>query len=143
MLSPRSRNTWHSWWSLTITLPFLAGLLFTVPAARHEAEAASRQQVAQGIITSHHPSDHNRCTYTFSVLQKLYSGADSAARPDVTIGENVLVYYDSLNPQVNSLDDFSKQAGQNEGAAALCLCLIGVFVGVVLYSKAQHKAVGL
>ena len=124
---------------MTITLPFIAGILFTLPKARQEAEAASRQQTAQGTVTSYHPYDHNRCSYTFSVLQGQYSGTDSAQKNDVAIGEHVLVYYDSLNPEFNALDDFSKQAGQDQGFAVLCLCLIGVFVGIVLYSKIQRK----
>jgi hypothetical protein len=137
--SPRTANTWHSWWSMAITIPFVFGILFTLPKARQEAQAASRQQAAQGSVTSYQRSDHNRCSYTFTVLGRSYSGRDSSPMDDIAAGERVTVYYDREDPTYNALEDFSKQAGRDQGFALICLCGVGIVAGVVLYNKWQQK----
>lgn len=125
---------------MTITIPFMFGIMLTLPKARQEARAASRQQIIQGTVASYEKSDHNRCSYTFTVLGKSYSGRYSSPKVDIAVGEQVLVYYDGENPAFNALEDFSRQTGQDQGFAVVCLCGIGIFAGVVLYAKAQHGA---
>lgn len=122
-----------------ITIPLVVGIMFTLPRARHEASAALRQQTTRGKVTSYQRYDHNQCSYTFLVLGKQYSGRDSAPKVDIAIGERVLVYYDGKNPAFNSLEDFSRRTGRDQGFAVMCLCLIGIFAVTVLLAKAHHR----
>ena len=138
--SPRSENTWHSWWSMAITIPFFFGIMLTIPRARQEEGAASRQQTTEGTVTSYQKSNHNRCSYTFAVHGKPYSGRDSCPNDNVALGEQVTVYYDREKPHINALEDFSAHSGRDQGFGTMCLCGIGIFAGVVLYTRAQHRA---
>jgi len=65
-----------------------------------------------------------------------YSGKRSAATTDVTVGDRVLVYYDSQEPTMNALEDFSEMSHRERNFVYILLTVIGAFVAVILYSKA-------
>jgi hypothetical protein len=137
-LTHRRKNDWTSWRSLFITFPAVLGLLFVAPQAAREQAAATRQQTSQGVVTAYDRSDHNQCSYVFSVLGRPYTGRRSAATTDVTVGDHVLVYYDSHDPAMNALEDFYEMSGRDRSFCYMLLFVIGVFVAVVLYARAAH-----
>jgi hypothetical protein len=137
-LAHRHKNDWTSWRSLFITFPFVLGVLFVAPQAAKEHAAATRQQTSQGVVTAYDRSNHNQCSYDFSVLGRPYSGRRSADTTDVTVGDHVLVYYDSQDPTMNALEDFSEMSRRDRGFCYMLLFLIGVFAAVVLYARAAH-----
>jgi len=134
----RRKNDWTSWRSLFITFPFVIGVLLVAPQAAREQAAATRQQTSQGVVTAYDRSDHNQCSYDFSVLGRPYSGRRSANTTDVIVGDHVLVYYDSQNPTMNALEDFSEMSRRDRGFCYILLFVIGVFVAVVLYARATR-----
>jgi hypothetical protein len=113
--APRSKDDWKSWRSLVITFPFIIGVFLVAPQAMRENTAATRQQTSQGIVTAYEPYNHNECSYTFTANGRLYSGIRSAATTDVRVGDRVLVYYDSQDPTVNALEDFSEMSHNDRG----------------------------
>jgi hypothetical protein len=74
----------------------------------------------------------------FSVLGRPYTGRRSAATTDVTIGDRVLVYYDSHDPAMNALEDFYEMSRRDRSFCYILLVVIGVFVAVVLYARAAR-----
>lgn len=137
-LAHRRKNDWTSWRSLFITFPFVIGLLLVAPDAAKEHAAATRQQTSQGVVTAYDRSDHNQCSYGFDILGKRYSGRRSADTTDINVGDHVLVYYDSQNPTMNALENFSEMSRRDSGFCYILLFLIGVFVAVVLYARATR-----
>jgi hypothetical protein len=137
-LAHRRKNDWTSWRSLFITFPFVIGVLLVAPQAAREHAAANRQQTSQGVVTACDRSDHNQCSYDFSVFGRPYSGRRSANTTDVTVGDHVLVYYDSQNPTMNALEDFSEMSRRDRGFCYILLFVIGIFVAVVLYARATR-----
>jgi hypothetical protein len=141
--APRQKIDWQSWRSLFITFPFVIGVLLVAPQAVRENLAASRQLTSQGTVTAYEPSNHNHCSYTFTAKGRLYSGTRSAATTDVRVGDRVLVYYDSQDPTMNALEDFSEMSHNDRGFAEILLFVIGAFSVVILYSKATTRRKGV
>ncbi len=137
-LAHRRHNDWTSWRSLFITFPFVLGVLLVAPRAAREQAAATSQQTSQGVVTAYDRSDHNQCSYDFSVLGRRYSGRSSADTTDVTVGDHVLVYYDSQDPTMNALEDFSQMSRRDRGFCYFLLIVTGVFVAVVLCARASR-----
>ena len=136
--SPRSKNDWKSWRSLVITFPAIVGMLFVAPQAVRESRAASRQQSTEGRVIGYERSNYNQCRYTFSVHGRPYGGMRSALTTDVTVGDRVLVYFDSQDPTMNALEDFSAMSQRDKGFVFMLLIVIGGFAGFILYSKTTH-----
>jgi hypothetical protein len=124
---------------MAITFPLVFGVLTVAPQAAREAKAANRQQTSQGVVTAYDRSDHNQCSYTFSVLGRHYTGRRGADTTDVTVGDPVLVYYDSQDPSMNALEGFSTMSHRDRGFCSILLFVIGVFAAVVLSSKAVRS----
>ncbi len=101
-----------------------------------ENAASKRQQVSQGVITAYEPSNHNECRYLFSVGGRQYSGMRPAGTTSVFVGERVTVYYDSQDPTVNAIEDFSEMSRRDRNFVYIVLFVIGAVVAVILYSKA-------
>lgn len=114
------------------------GLLSVVPQAMREAKTGSRQRTSEGIVTAYARSNHNQCSYRFSVLGTRFDGRSSAETTDVKVGDHVLVYYDTQNPTANALEDFYKKSRRDRGFCYMLLFVIGIFNAVVVLSKAAH-----
>ncbi len=134
-LSRRSNADWTTWRSMIITLPCVVGLLFTAYDATHENSAAKRQQTSEGLVISYIRSNHSRCGYTFSVHGKQYSGTASAPTDHVTVGDRVIVYFDSQEPTTNSLEDFSQMRHRNQSFAYILIAMIIAVAGFMFISK--------
>ena len=138
ILAPRSKNDWRSWRSLLITFPFVIGLFLAVPQAIRENAAATRQQTTLGTVTGCEPSNHNQCSYAFTANGRQYTGKRPAATTDITVGDRVLVYYDSQDPTMNALEDFSEMSHRDMGFAEMLLFAICAFAAVIFFLKATH-----
>jgi hypothetical protein len=125
-----------------VTLPFVFGILIVASQAVREARAASRQQTSQGVVTAYDRSDHNQCSYIFSARGTHYTGRRGADTTDVRVGDHVLVYYDSQDPTMNALEDFSQMSRRDQGFCYILLFVIGVVAAFVLYSRATRTGQG-
>jgi hypothetical protein len=77
-----------------------------------ENDVASREQTSSGRTDQcerRGKGNENWCHYSFPVGDDWYRGV-SVTAPEVTFDQTVDVYYDSRNPRVNALVDFSKQS---------------------------------
>jgi Protein of unknown function (DUF3592) len=127
---------------MLVTLPFVFGVLIVAPQAVREAKAASRQQTSQGVVTAYNRSDHNRCSYTFLAFGRQYAGRRGADTTDVSVGDHVLVFYDSEDPTMNAIEDFSQMSRRDSGFCYYLLFVIGGVAAFVLYSKATRTGQG-
>jgi hypothetical protein len=105
---------------LLIAVPWAIGLAFFLFSPRPYEKAATRQQMTTGIVLTHDAGNHNRYGYQFAVGGKTYSGGQSP-KNDLQIGQSVVVYYDPLNPALNSLYDF--RDGENTLGPVVALSL--------------------
>ena len=93
--------------------PFFSLLLFCIVffgyRAAVENDSASRQKASLGTIgqcEERGRGHENYCDYTFTVGDDQYTTVNKAAR-GVGLGQTVTVYYDSQDPHVSALEDFS------------------------------------
>jgi hypothetical protein len=135
----RFQQTWDrrpSWWNLLVVWPFVVFVVLALCNFRTDQLTAAREQTVFGQIVSHDPPNHNRFGYQFEVTGRMYTGWAIRAT-DYQIGQKVLVYYDSLNPKKNQLDDFAGNGYRMIGPTSLCL--FGI-VGVPLYIFLRQRA---
>ena len=97
---------------------------------------ATREQTTQGVITAHEPANHNRFGYVFSVNGKTFTGWESPGKDGLNIGQQVLVYYDPLNPSKNALTEFGDLGTNGLGPVPVMLFGIGA---VAWYIKARRR----
>ena len=96
-----------SWWNLLVLWPIPFVLFFCIRASVQDRTTARRQVATSAVIVSHDPPNHDRYGYSFKVSGKQYGGwAYPGGKHNYSIGEQVLVYFDPLNPTKNSADDF-------------------------------------
>lgn len=138
--SKRANADWRSWRSMVITLPAIVGVLFVAPQAIREKSVASRQGTCQGLVTAYERANHNRCKYVFSVSGKQYTGMASAPTTEVRAGDRVLVYFDSHDPSVNALEDFSSMSDGDAGFVFVLIAIIAIVGGFILFSKLARIA---
>ncbi len=139
---PRIRKTWAypSWWLLLVVLPWTIGALICVHEWLVDKSVASREQTTQGIITVHEPSNHNRYEYVFSMNGKSFTGWESPRTDRLEIGQQVVVYYDPLNPSKNAPTEFGELGMENLGPLPLLLFGIGA---VAWYIKTRRRTLKL
>lgn len=96
--------------------PFVCFSLFCIVffgyRAVVESDSATRQKTSLGSIGECQERGRGRtnyCDYTFSVGDQRYTAVNKAAAR-LEIGEEVTVYYDSGDPQISALEDFSEQS---------------------------------
>jgi hypothetical protein len=128
--SSSSKDGRKSWWA------FFSVLLFsTVFSGYHavvENDSARRQKTSLGTIGQcevRGRGNDNYCDYTFTVGDDQYTAVNKAAS-GLGFGQTVTVYYDSRDPRVSALEDFS---GQSRGDMRIA-CISGfVFVVVIAF----------
>jgi hypothetical protein len=136
---PRSENDGKSRRSLWPPASFLLFciVLFGYRAAV-ENDAASRQQTSFGTIVQCEERGRgweNYCHYTFPVGDEQYAGVSKAER-GVAFGQTAMVYYDSQNPRVSSLENFSEQSRENMRFVYFLLLALAAIVAFVLWDRA-------
>lgn len=95
-----------SWWNLAALAPVLLLLVPSVYSAWNDAQIAKRQQTAIGTIDGHDPPNHNRYSYTFSVNGHKFTGWAYPSQREFFVGQQIVVYYDPIQPAQNSVNDF-------------------------------------
>jgi hypothetical protein len=136
----RLERTWGnpSWWNLVAVLPWALFVIFGLYGLREDQMTAARQKTTCGQIVSHDPPNHNRFGYQFGVNGKMYAGWAIPATRDYQIGQQVLVYYDPLDPNKSQLADFAENGPRILGPVSFCL--FGI-CGVALYILLRRRAI--
>jgi len=139
---PRSRNdgkSWHRLWSLVSVLAFC--IVFFGYRAAVENDSASRQQTSFGTILECNQrgrGHENYCHYTFPVGDEQYAGV-SKAEEGVGFGQTAIVYYDSQDPRVSALENFSEQSRKNMRFVYFLLSTLAASVAFILWDRAPHR----
>ena len=135
-LSGSSRNGRKSLWPF-ISLS-LSCIIYLSYRAAVENDLASRQKTSFGTIgqcEERGRGHENYCDYTFSVGDERYTAVNKAER-GLGIGQTVPVYYDSQDPQVSALEDFSEQSRHNIVSVFILGLLLTAGVAFVLWDRA-------
>jgi Protein of unknown function (DUF3592) len=137
----RSSRSWNhpKWWNLLVVLPWLLGLAFLIQESRTESRIAARQQTTSGIVTAHEPANHNRYGYKFEVNDKTYTGWQSPGNAELSIGKQVIVFYDPQNPSRSALTDFHDLSRSSLGPVPMLLFGIGAITLFILSRRRPNK----
>lgn len=139
-LSGSSRNGGRSWWPF-IFFSLSCIVVFGYRAAV-ENDSASRQKTSFGTIGECEESgrgNENYCHYTFSVGDEQYTAVNKAER-GVDFGQTVTVYYDSRDPGVSALEDFSEQSRHDLRFVYILGSVLAAVVAFVLWGRAPSGA---
>jgi hypothetical protein len=83
----------------------------SVYTSRADRAIAAREGTAYGIITDYEMRKFDYThSYLFSVNGQWFTGRKSSLKNDLEFGTQVLVYYDSQNPNENALTDFAEMS---------------------------------
>ena len=139
---PRSRSDGKSRRPLW---PFVSFLLFCIVLfgyrAAVENDSASRQQTTFGTIVQCEQrgrGHENYCDYTFPVGDEQYAGVSKAGQ-GAEFGQTAMVYYDSQDPQVSALEDFSEQSRESMRFVYFLLLTLAATVAFILWDRAPHR----
>jgi hypothetical protein len=66
---------------------------------------AHREKTVSGIVTAHHPEDHDSYDYSYDVGNATYSGRAYLLK--LNIGEPVTVFYEPDHPSKSQVESFS------------------------------------
>ncbi len=127
---PKGRR---SWWP-AIFVPLVWTLVFSY-RAEVESDSATRQQTSLASIGQcKHVGrgNQNYCDYTFSVGDQQYTAVNRAPE-GLEIGQTVTAYYDSGDPQISALQDFSKQSRHDLRFLYIFLTVFAIVVAFVLW----------
>ena len=105
-----------------------------------ENDSARRQQTSFGTIVQCEQrgrGSENYCHYTFPVGDEQYAGV-SKAEQGVGFGQTATVYYDSQNPRVSVLEDFSEQRRKNMRFVYFLLLTLAATVAFILWDRAPR-----
>jgi hypothetical protein len=121
----------------------IVGLIVFVPRAAREKEAAANQQTSSGVITNcNHSGKGNSCHYIFPTDSGWYKGAAANANADAKYGDTTLVYYDSKDPRINSLQDFSEMSHRDKDVEYILLASLCAITAFFVYSLATAASSG-
>lgn len=115
-------------------------VLFGYRAAVHH-DSATVQQTSLGTIIQceiRGRGHDNYCHYTFPVGDQQFMGVNRA-EPDVGFGQTVTVYYDSRDPSVSALEDFSEQSRKDLRFVSIFLVVLVFTVAFVLWDRAPDR----
>jgi hypothetical protein len=106
-------------------------------------QVAGRQQITNGSIDTHDPSNHDRYGYTFSVGKRKFTGwASPGSFRDFHVGETITVYYDPSDPTTNSPSDFHETNPGSSLILSWCLLVaVAIPLSIFLQRRASKKAV--
>jgi hypothetical protein len=116
-------------------------MIFFGYRAAVENDSASRQKMGFGTIgqcEERGRGHENYCDYTFSVGDERYTAVNKAEK-GLEIGQTVPVYYDSQDPQVSALEDFSEQSRHDIDFVFILGLLLPAVVAFVLWDRAPSR----
>jgi hypothetical protein len=106
-----------------------------------ENDSANRQQTSFGTIVQcerRGRGNENYCHYTFPVGDEQYAGV-SKAEQGAGFGQTAIVYYDSQDPRVSALEDFSEQTRKNMRFVYFLLLTLAATVAFILWDREPHR----
>jgi hypothetical protein len=133
-----SRPFSDAWWGLILAVPILIGMAASISSAYENQEVARREKTADGIVTAYEPSNFNLCIFTFEFLGHTFEGAGRPPSGTTTVGQRVTVFFDTNDPQTNSLEDFSSASRRQLGMVPFCLLAICLVIGAVVYARRRQ-----
>jgi Protein of unknown function (DUF3592) len=140
--SLRSRNDGKSRRPLWPPVSFLLFcIIFFGYRAAVENDSARRQQTSFGTIAQcehRGRGNENYCHYTFPVGDEQYVGV-SRAEQGAMFGQTAMVYYDSQDPRVSALEDFSEQSRRSMRFVYFLLLTLAAVVAFILWDRAPHR----
>ena len=131
--------TQKSWWPF-LSLVLLGIVFFGYSAAVHH-DSMTVQQTSLGTIIQceiRGRGHDNYCQYTFSVGDQQYMGV-SKAESDVGFGQTVTVFFDSRDPSVSALEEFSEQTREDLRFVYILLVVLVVSIAFVLWDRAPDR----
>jgi uncharacterized protein DUF3592 len=137
--SPSSRGDGKSrrpLWPLVAVLLFCIVLFGYQAAVEHDS--ANRQQTSFATIVQCEQrgrGNENYCHYTFPVGDEQYTGV-SKADQGLEFGQTATVYYDSQDPRVSTLENFSQQSRKHMRFVYLLLLALAGTVSFILWDRA-------
>jgi len=137
------RRRWArpSWWTLLIVLPWVLGVTYDLYGWKHYEGVAAREQTVIGTITFHDKANHNQYRYVFSVAGKSYEALGGIDREPI-VGEEVVVYYDPLDPTTSAIRDFKDLSSRSLGPVPLTVAgIIAVVVIIVRVRLSKPRVV--
>lgn len=138
----RSRNDAKSRRPLWPLVPLLLlPIVFFGRRAVVEKDSASRQQTSFGTLLDckqRGRGNENYCHYMFPVGDEQYAGV-SEAEQGSAFGQTVIVYYDSQDPRVSSLEDFSEQSRENMRFVYFFVVTLAVTGALILWARASQR----
>ena len=136
----RIARTWArpSWLNILVALPWAIGLAFLLYASRAERLIAERQKTTYGVVTSHEPANHDRYGYVFSINGQTYHGWEIPTKTEFEMGQQVVVYYDPIEPATNALTDLYEMSLGELGPVPLLVFGIGA-VAIFIFLRRRKK----
>lgn len=138
---PCSRNDGKSRRPLWPLVPFLLlPVVFFGRRAVVEKDSASRQRTSFGTLLEckQRGRGENYCHYMFPVGDERYTGV-SEAEQGAAFGQTAIVYYDSQDPRVSALEDFSEQSRKSMRFVYFFVVTLAVTVALILWHRAPHR----
>lgn len=129
----------RSLWPLVSFLLFCS--IFFGYRAAVENDSAHRQQTSFGTVIQCEQrgrGNENYCHYTFPVGDEQYAGV-SKAEQGLAFGQTAMVYYDSQDPRVSALEDFSEQSRSNTRFVYLFLLALAATVAFTVWDRAPER----
>jgi hypothetical protein len=130
-----------SWVHLLVVLPWVIGSVYGLRAWREDSALAARQQTANGKIIAHEPANHDRYGYTFSIGARTYRGWEIPHKREYSIGEQITVYYDPIDPNRSALTSFEELSLRDFGLILLLL-MGSATVVFIIYRRRKHFRIG-
>ncbi|MFZ0337549.1 MAG: DUF3592 domain-containing protein [Terracidiphilus sp.] len=127
-----------SWWNLAGLAPFLLLGTISVHSWWNDAQIATRQKTTIGTIDGHDPPNHNRYSYAFFVNGHQFTGWATPGDRDFVIGQQIIVYYDPVDPSENSAYDFGEV--NPGGFVFIGFCLLAcIFYPFLIYHQRRLR----
>lgn len=134
-----SARKWHPLWK---PVPFFVFcVLFFGYRAVTESRVAAREQTSFGIVgecEQRGRGNDTYCHYTFPAAGEQYLGVSRAAL-GTRIGATVVVFYDSLDPGVSALADYSEQSRTDRRWVYVFLVLLAGTVSFITWRGAARR----
>jgi hypothetical protein len=134
------KGRWSSWWAMYMTFPLILGLAFGIWNSVRDSCIASRQLITTGIVTAYTPDSHDECFYSFSVQGKSFEGQDFAPHHPLAPHEVVTVFYDSTDPKVSGLEDYSTRGNWEGGLTPVFVFGILIISTIILVNKIRNAS---
>jgi hypothetical protein len=139
---PRSRNDGKSRRPLWPLVPFLLlPIVFFGRRAVVEKDSASRQRTSFGTLLECNQrgrGNENYCHYMFYVGDERYTGV-SEAEQGAAFGQTAIVYYDSQEPRVSALEDFSERSRTSMRFLYFFVVTLAVTSALILWDRSPRR----